>query len=160
MRRTLADMTARFGLLCFSADWKDPVILAHYGDKHRGLCLGFEISDEKCKKIDYVPRRFPFPISLEQEVGDRLLFTKYQNWRYEQEIRIWAALNEKEGDLYFAPFGEELKLVKVIAGARYELSEKDIVQALGSLAKDVSLIQARAGFKEFEIVKNKQGFAK
>jgi hypothetical protein len=36
------------GILCFSADWRDPVIWAHYSDKHRGLCLGFEIPDEKC----------------------------------------------------------------------------------------------------------------
>lgn len=27
------------GVLCFSADWKDPVIWAHYGDKHKGACL-------------------------------------------------------------------------------------------------------------------------
>jgi hypothetical protein len=160
MRQALADMTARYGLLCFSADWKDPVIWAHYSDKHRGLCLGFEIRDDKCKKVDYVPKRFPFPASLKPEDGERLLFTKYLSWKYEQEIRMWAVLNDEEGGLYFAPFGEELKLVKVIAGARYELSENDIIQALGLPAKDIILIQARAGFKEFEIVKNKQGFAR
>jgi hypothetical protein len=33
------------GMLCFSADWRDPVIWAHYSDKHHGLCLGFEIPD-------------------------------------------------------------------------------------------------------------------
>lgn len=60
---------------------------------------------------------------------------------------MWAALNEKDDDLYFAPFDEELNLVKVIAGARYGLSEDDIVQALGPLAKDVIVIQSRAGFK-------------
>ena len=25
------------GLMCFSADWRDPVIWAHYSDKHKGL---------------------------------------------------------------------------------------------------------------------------
>jgi hypothetical protein len=107
-----------------------------------------------------VPKRLPFPTSLSQKDSEWMLFTKYLNWKYEQEVRMWAALNEKDGDLYFASFEQELKLVKVIAGARYELSENDIVQALGALAKDVVVIQARAGFKHFEIVENKQGFSK
>jgi hypothetical protein len=37
IRRYFAEMTARYGLLCFSAQWKDPVIWAHYSDKHRGF---------------------------------------------------------------------------------------------------------------------------
>ena len=158
MRKTLVDMTARYGLLCFSADWRDPVIWAHYSDKHRGLCLGFEIPDDKCKKIDYIPNRLPFPISLKQEDGKALLFNKYLNWKYEQEIRMWAALNVQENGFYFAPFGEELKLAKVIAGARCHLPESEIIRALDSMAEDVILIKARAGFREFEIVKDKRGF--
>jgi hypothetical protein len=160
MRQYLREMTARYGLLCFSSDWKDPVIWAHYGDKHRGICLGFEIPADKCKTITYVPQRLAFPTSPTKEDSERILFTKYINWEYEQEVRMWARLNEKDNNLYFASFGEDLKLVKVVAGARYELSENDIVQALGPLAKNVIVIQARAGLKKFEIVENKQGFAK
>jgi hypothetical protein len=160
MRLMLNQMTTQFGLLCFSSDWKDPVIWSHYSDKHRGLCLGFEIPDDKCRAVRYVSERVTFPTSPGKADSDRMLFTKYANWKYEKEIRMWAALNDKEGNLYFAPFGEELKLMKVIAGARYELSKNDIVKALGPLVKDIILIQARAGFKEFEIVKNKQGFTK
>ncbi len=69
-----------------------------------------------------------------------------------------AALNESEGGLYFAPFGEMLELVKVIAGARCSLAEDKIVEALGSLAEDIKIVKARAGFKEFEIVKDERGF--
>jgi hypothetical protein len=42
------------GLLCFSSGWSDPVIWAHYSDRHRGLCLGFEIAD---LKVDAEERR-------------------------------------------------------------------------------------------------------
>ena len=31
------------GLLCFSSSWSNPLIWAHYSDRHKGLCLGFEI---------------------------------------------------------------------------------------------------------------------
>jgi hypothetical protein len=90
--------------------------------------------------------------------AEALLFTKYVNWKYEDEILVWAALNTEEGGLYFSYFREELKLVKVIVGARCSILESDIVGALGPLADDVSLVKARAGFREFEIVRDKRGF--
>ncbi|NDP48093.1 MAG: DUF2971 domain-containing protein [Sulfuriferula multivorans] len=34
------------GLLCFSESWHNPVLWSHYADKHRGVCLGFDIPDE------------------------------------------------------------------------------------------------------------------
>lgn len=158
LRETRNQMARNRGILCFSADWRDPVIWAHYSDKHRGLCLGFEIPDEKCSRVRYVVSRLPFPARLALADAEKLHSTKYINWKYEQEIRVWAALNESEGGLYFAPFGEMLELVRVIAGARCSLAEDKIVEALGSLAEDIKIVKARAGFKEFEIVKDERGF--
>jgi hypothetical protein len=34
-----------YGIVCFSEEWKDPVLWSHYADKHRGVALGFDISD-------------------------------------------------------------------------------------------------------------------
>jgi len=31
--------------------------------------------------------------------ADALIFTKYLNWQYESELRIWSTLNESEGGL-------------------------------------------------------------
>lgn len=158
LRQTRDQLAKNFGMLCFSADWRDPVIWAHYGDKHRGLCLGFEIPDEKCAKVEYVAKRLPFPATPTLADATTLHVTKYANWKYEQEIRVWAELNDREQGLYFAPFGEMLMLVNVIAGARCSLSENEIIEALGTLAKVASLTKARAGFREFEIVKDERGF--
>jgi hypothetical protein len=158
LRKTRDDLAQNRGPLCFSADWRDPVIWAHYSDKHKGLCLGFEIPDEVCHRVEYVARRLQLPPKPASADANALLFTKYENWKYEKEIRVWAALNESDGGLYFANFGEELRLVKVVAGARCSLSESEIIAALGALAKDVVLIRARAGFRKFEIVKDKRGF--
>lgn len=47
------------GIICFSANWKNPVQWAHYADKHTGLCLGFDIPDEHLEKILYVKERVP-----------------------------------------------------------------------------------------------------
>jgi hypothetical protein len=58
-------MEKRFTLLCFSADWSHPLIWAHYSDKHRGLCLGFEIPSEvakaKTRSVTYIPAALTFP---------------------------------------------------------------------------------------------------
>ena len=32
------------GLVCFSANWNNPVQWSHYADCHKGLCLDFEVS--------------------------------------------------------------------------------------------------------------------
>ena len=63
------------GLLCFSSGWSDPVIWAHYSEKHYGLCLGFEIPELKadtenddCGKVDYI--QSPLQFSLE-DYGSR-----------------------------------------------------------------------------------------
>src|SRR5690242_12659557 len=92
LRMTRSAVAKSTGMLCFSADWRDPVIWAHYSDKHRGICLGFELEDNLCQKVRYVSTRLPFPalITMEStEVALAMLSTKYSNWQYEQEIRAF-----------------------------------------------------------------------
>jgi hypothetical protein len=125
--------------LCFSADWRDPVIWAHYARKHHGFCLGFEVPDETCKRVRYVRERLIFPKTPGPADADALLFTKYANWQYEQEIRVWAVLNERDDGLYFSKFGDHLRLAKVVAGARCQISEKVIKEELSPLAGEVTL---------------------
>ena len=51
------EMNRTIGLLCFSRKWSNPVLWSHYADKHRGLCLGFDIPDLRAKEVTYVGRR-------------------------------------------------------------------------------------------------------
>ncbi len=159
LRKTRDEFASRRGILCFSADWRDPVIWAHYGDRHRGLCLGFDIPDDKCRRVEYTSKRLALPARPELVDARALLFTKYMNWAYEREIRVCASLNTEENGLYFSYFGDGLRLVKVIAGATCSLSESEITGALEPLT-GVPVIKARAGFRAFEIVKDGRGFPK
>ena len=101
--------------------------------------------------------RLPFPTAPVLADADAVIFTKYANWQYEREIRVWAALDEKRM-VIFLKFGDHLQLSKVIAGARCPVTEKEIQHALGSLADNVVLVKARGGFTRFEIVKDQLGF--
>ena len=50
-------MSSDCGILCFSGNWSNPVLWAHYADRHEGLCLGFDIPDELLKKVEYTEKR-------------------------------------------------------------------------------------------------------
>jgi hypothetical protein len=145
------------GILCFSASWCDPVVWAHYSDKHRGLCLGFEIPEEVGTEVHYISERLSLPEKLALDDATAWVFTKYENWSYEKEIRCCARLDEAFDGLYFMAFGETLKLVEVIVGARCDLTEQMISEALRPFC-NVPIIKARAGFSRFEIVEDRRGF--
>ena len=59
------------GLICFSGSWSDPVLWAHYSDKHRGLCLGFEVpkitgdgNRDIAQAVEYITSPLKFPPNL------------------------------------------------------------------------------------------------
>jgi hypothetical protein len=133
------------GLLCFSRQWHNPVLWAHYAESHRGLCLGFDVPNEVTQHITYVN----VPIQLERlnfETANRMLFTKYDHWRYEDEVRIGATLKEKTGSYYFYAFDDRLRLSEVIVGAASPVSERKILQALGTYQDTVRILKARLAY--------------
>ena len=167
---TTEDVDKARGLLCFSADWKNPVIWAHYSDKHRGLCLGFEIpeiqDDPKSDVgfVKYVPQLLPFPLHFEQmsesehdHFARAALFTKFEHWAYEKEIRIWSPLAQEENGLYFVAFGQDMKLKEVIIGQRSSVSKQQVVEALALIDGKVEVRRARAAYDKFEMVEDEQG---
>ena len=161
------------GVLCFSADWRNPVIWAHYSDKHKGLCLGFDIpeikGDPENDDTDYVNyQRELFPCPNFDTMSEKeytaftrtVLFTKFRHWEYENEIRVWAELQAaQEDDLNYVAFGENLRLKEVLIGQKCPLSKVVIAEVLGTLAEEVTIRKARAAYDRFEMVEDEE-FAK
>jgi hypothetical protein len=170
--KTAEDVDKERGLLCFSSDWSDPVIWAHYSDKHKGLCLGFEIPDltddpkSDVGHVEYVPQLLRCP-ELEhfEKMSDAehdafaraALFTKFEHWAYEKEIRVWSPLASEENGLHFVPFGKDLQLAEVIVGQKSAVSKADVLEVLGSLAGTVKIKKARAAYDKFEMVEDEGG---
>jgi hypothetical protein len=169
---TLADLGERFGITCFSAAWRDPVIWAHYSDKHRGLCLGFELparTSEPDKDITapvtYISELVKSPsdfLALDDAVKVAfvrdLLFTKYKNWAYEEEIRMWNTLQNKDGQHYFLEFDETIRLVEIIVGLTCPVTSRTLARALGRHAKEVKFTKARRAYNKFEMVEDEGVF--
>lgn len=124
------------GLLCFSENWTNPMLWSHYADKHKGICLGFDLRPgSEVQKVIYKEKRprmkldtLEDPSSIPKDIQDLLLLTKFKGWEYEHEIRRFVDLSKakQENGLYFLPFDENLRLKEVILGVRNVLSLEDI----------------------------------
>ena len=159
------------GVLCFAEDWRDPLMWSHYGDRHRGMCLGFEVRNSIA--IDYHPERLLLDwkslniANLPVNVRQSLLATKFAGWKYEKERRVIVPLANlpveiKEGKTCrFKPFDCDLKLVEVVAGVRcgaeWKPSIKGVVEKLPSTLRP-KLIKARLAFTRFGVVQQGRGF--
>jgi hypothetical protein len=90
-------MNAICRVLCFSRSWSNPVIWSHYAEKHRGVCLGFDVPDDCLLEVGYSTGRLE--VQLERDLQDdgtvttefsrKLLTTKFEDWRYEDEVRMF-----------------------------------------------------------------------
>ena len=70
-RKMKDELSRTRGLLCFSRDWHNPVQWSHYADRHWGLCLGFDVSDESVGSVTYSSKRIA--ARIEQLRAPRLL---------------------------------------------------------------------------------------
>ena len=144
-------MSKKWGVLCFSRTWKNPVLWSHYADKHKGVCLGFEVSGEVLMPVKYTKNRLNIDIEglhdrgkLDKQVMGKLLRTKYLDWSYEREVRVFSSLSERDSEtgLFFYKFDNKLKLTDVIAGPLCETPEKEIRESFGNLDSGVNIIKS------------------
>lgn len=153
------EVSQHFGMVCFSLSWQNPLLWSHYGDRHRGMALGFDLHSTKCKKVKYVEQR-PQLRTIDLAVAHELLFTKYVDWKYEEEIRTFTNLKDidPETKLYFADFGEDCALREVIVGPLSDVTEHTLREALGEMNLDqVALTKARLAFNSFRVVTDRRG---
>ena len=157
-----AEMALRFGVLCFTAEWNGILQWSHYADRHRGICLGFDVSSFETKfgPVEYKSRKLAFPNTLDQAFAWRILRTKYRGWHYEQEWRAFITLEESERnvpaerDLYFAKFGGELTLREVILGVENKNTTREVHDALHGYPDPVQVSQIRLSPSEFRLQKH------
>lgn len=161
LRRWKSSMSTQFGMLCFSAGWDNPLLWSHYADRHKGICLGFDVRDELVEQVSYVKTRAAMKHPFTEEKMRRLLFTKYVGWSYEDEWRLWCRLESHEPDnpqLYFREFDDDLVLREVISGPLCDLTESAIREAIRHYSHNVQIKKSRLAFGAFRVVENWRGF--
>lgn len=165
------DKTERYAVenhaaLCFSRSWNNILMWSHYGERHKGICLGFDVPDENAQEVKYVQDVLVVgnldDVSVEErrKILHRLYWTKYGGWSYEEEVRLNATRDEmdEETGKYFVSFSEQLKLKEVIAGVRFPFSRGPIEDAIKGYSEHVKIIKAGQGVERFEIIVDDDGF--
>ncbi|WP_454598149.1 DUF2971 domain-containing protein [Qipengyuania sp. SM2507] len=165
-RQWKEQMNDRFGVLCFSDSWRSSLLWSHYGDKHHGLCLGFDLPDEKAVKVRYRKSRLAVAEDeLDEANAMQFLSTKSGEWEYERETRVLVHLDEpdpSDGN-YFANFGNEgddLVLREIIVGSLAPVTRSELENELekaGLASASVALLKARLAFKSYSIVRDRRG---
>jgi hypothetical protein len=129
-------VSERFGVLCMSKLRDSILMWGHYCDKHRGMVIGFDSSSEELRRekglraVSYVKERVLLDVNWKPgstsaiRYEDELVFSKNEDWRYEQELRALFRLSKvterplQDGGVgYFLPFSPTA-LVSVSLGAK------------------------------------------
>lgn len=163
-RRYQKQIAREFGMLCFSQTCKHPLLWSHYADKHKGVCLGFDVPASRLAEVSYTAERLVEDVeSLLAEnkrdaVRKKLLETKYKGWEYEDELRYILSLEGRkpESRNYFADFSSEcLALRQVILGPRSKLKTEKIRPLILGYPNSIEIVIARLSFRRFAVVPRK-----
>jgi hypothetical protein len=173
LETTERDAIGKYGVLCFSQRRNNILMWSHYADKHKGICLGFDVPDELTTKVKYfgdvvVVGNITYSDRLTkqrnkatyEEIINKSFWGKYSGWKYEEEVRMHRQRMEidEETGYYFLNFNKRLKLKEVIAGVRFTMSKRPIEEALNVYPEDVKILKARRSAKTFDILVDENGF--
>jgi hypothetical protein len=140
------------------------LLWGHYADKHRGVCLGFDVADKSVENVIYA--RKPIKIAFSSKTGhpkltdkdiNRLQRTKFVGWKYEDEVRCFVDLQDvvAEGPLHFKRFSPDFVLREVILGPNCKFPIEGVRKLLKAFTRDVVVIQSRIAFRSFKVVEHK-----
>lgn len=154
------------GVICFTEDPRDPLLWAHYADKHQGIALEFTtpflgpisnvIYSEKRPTIN--PMLVQSTMSdqaLQMEVQKLMLRYKAKNWEYEKEWRKLVNLTAPECEAsggFFRIKIPEKALTRIIIGARCDVSRNYIRRAIGGTSyKEATIVKAAISDSAFSV---------
>ena len=178
----LEKLMARYGLLCLTPHPDSLLMWSHYGDSHRGLCIGFDTSKDFFRSAAAVSYQDEYPeikigISSKDDILEKSIYTKASCWKYEDEWRIpkqsWSE-QERQSKQLFAernwPAPDDIRNIvehrghgdyefnktavkEVILGARMpDEDKKQIAEWISLHNPGVELRQAKCHDHEYRLV--------
>jgi Protein of unknown function (DUF2971) len=163
-RSTRQEINKTKGLICLSRSWSNPLMWGHYADSHAGMCLGFDVPDNLLSPVIYAKRLLKMEVDPKtkltrptEAVINQLLRTKFHDWKYEDEMRLFVQLDPKtvESGRYFFSFSKDLALRQVILGPKCELPIESIRALVSSFEPTVEVLKSRIAFTRYKVVESK-----
>lgn len=150
------------GFLSFSRNWTESLMWSHYADRHKGICLGFDLPRVDLTAMEYNDVRLlkkldknADPTKLPSDLKEALLKIKAKSWFYELEVRRYVQLADmdQEGALHFYPFDDsKLRLREVIIGDRCPIKLTNVRRHLRVHHRKAVVCHARLAFGSFSVV--------
>lgn len=152
-------LSHKWCFLCFSKTWESPLLWSHYAERHKGMALVFEVPEIFFEHIKYQKQRIKInEATVEgEDTTRRLLTTKYIEWAYEKEARVFRPVSDVvyEANLPFVHFDRKLALKSVVLGPLSKTTDSQIEERLPQNV-GVSVIRSCMALKTFHIVRNEQ----
>ncbi|MBU3641331.1 DUF2971 domain-containing protein [Polynucleobacter sp. Fuers-14] len=153
------------GMICFSSSWSNPLLWGHYANKHSGVVLGFDVPENYLTPVKYTSLRTKIEFNPKNgqitdgpKVVDELIRTKFVDWKYENEYRMFINLDSttEEGGMIFVDFSTNLMLREVILGLNCPLPIDRIRQLLEVNAIPAKVFKAGMALRTFKMVEDRQ----
>ena len=161
IERAITAFSEKCGVLCMTDNWHEVLMWSHYAERHQGLCLGFNVSDEHARKVEYIDRPTQDKSldlnNIREDLIKSIFNRKSLAWKYESEFRFYCTLSESVGGNYFKSFGPDLKLSEIIVGcqaSRLDVSSKGIRSALEGYDHGVDIFKVKMNPNEFKMVED------
>jgi hypothetical protein len=146
LNKDIRRINGNVGIFSMSAKRDNLLMWSHYADYHKGICLEFRTTGGKLfgcdlSKVDYQKQYPSFSVydDINPDWMRKFLFTKSEDWKYEEE---WRIIYRETGCQQFRPEDEELS--GVILGARISKRSKELVlECLAQNNCKAKLYQAR-----------------
>lgn len=148
------------GVFSLAARATCPLMWSHYGDQHRGLCIGYSVPPaavSDVRKMRYGGSRLVQASAVaamlggddaaRRRVDDDVLLRKAKPWIYERELRLIGPRGEQNSPL---------ELEEIVFGIRCPPAVKyGVVQALAQRSQAVQFFEVREQRDSFVLAKHK-----
>ncbi|MFC0804736.1 DUF2971 domain-containing protein [Ensifer sp. P24N7] len=144
------------GIVSLSERWQSPLMWSHYGDQHRGLCVGYSVPDDvgdSLRKVNYgggrlvqasaVAAMLRGDAGAQRLVDDLVLLQKAPDWSYECEWRLIGRRGSQDSPL---------EMEEITFGMRCDLAVKyAIVRALEGRQRSVAFYEMHEDEGTFDL---------
>ncbi|QZN79737.1 DUF2971 domain-containing protein [Stenotrophomonas sp. DR822] len=162
-----AKINSSIGILSLSRRWNSSLMWSHYTNSHAGFCVGFnrdhdffktkgEVGDPErsLHEVEYSKQRVAVSHVRGQPIDLKVIWTKSQDWEYEQEERVVALLSGADKRISMSPY--DVCLFNVPHEAISELVLG--LRAQAALVEEATDLGKRLGVQVFQSTLSENSF--
>ena len=89
-----------------------------------------------------------------QKAIKRLLLTKFDQWKYEDEVRVFIQLmpEPKRDAMYFAELDHNFRPTTLILGPRCRTSDREVARAISGYPTPINVVRTVLASDTFQVI--------